>query len=84
MTDSPAAPAAKIYTEDEVALLLKAKLTAEASAAQMKTRNAELTQTVADQEAQIATLRKQLTRLELLDKEVQLMKEKYVDNRTDW
>ena len=89
MTDiSPAAPAAKTYTEDDVAALMKEKLAAEAKAASLIDKvaaaTASVNEAIAANEAIRGELKKSRAQVELLQKELQLMKSKYINKQTDW
>lgn len=85
MTDSaPAAPAVKTYTEDDVTALMKEKLAAEAKAASLIENVNALIQALEEQSAAktaaLAANAKLVSELELLKKELALMKKKYIEN----
>lgn len=85
MTDNaPAAPAAKTYTEDDVAALMKEKLAAEAKAASLIDKVQALNVALEKTSAQAAESTKNQTRIALLEKELELMKSKYINKQTDW
>ena len=84
----PAAPAARTYTEDEVSALMKEKLAAEAKAASLIDKMDLVNKTSADQFAGLQLLREQAkktqSQIDLLQKELDLMKSKYITKQTDW
>lgn len=85
MTDAaPAAPAVKTYTEDDVTALMKEKLAAEAKAAslvdKMNTMKRELEDAQAMKDTAYVVNTKLRAEIDLLKKELELMKKKYIDN----
>jgi len=85
MTDNaPAAPAVKTYTEDDIAALMKEKLAAEAKAASLIDKVQALNVALEKTSAQAAESTKNQTRIALLEKELELMKSKYINKQTDW
>lgn len=73
-----------MYTEDDVAALMKEKLAAEAKAASLIDKVQALNVALEKTNAQATDLAKNQTRIAFLEKELELMKSKYINKQTDW
>lgn len=85
MTDAaPAAPAVKTYTEEDVTALMKEKLAAEAKAAslvdKLNATQREVEDTRVERNAANNVVAKMRAEIDLLKKELELMKKKYIEN----